>query len=159
MRVIGFIGTATFPSMCDSPHLRAGCTLKHGSGSLMDPMSTWKHRNFIYKCILGWSYFRLWKTSLFSIMMTSWNKLCRPDAKIWRLGGPGKLRGDETETVFLSWLGWLHYYFVDFSILPAFPCKTAVPPRGVPSEHAWVTVLLACWLQYSGSIQSCLSWP
>ena len=30
----------TFPSMCDSPHLRAGCTLKHGSGSLMDPMST-----------------------------------------------------------------------------------------------------------------------
>ena len=26
----------TFPSMCDSPHLRAGCTLKHGSGNLMD---------------------------------------------------------------------------------------------------------------------------
>ena len=26
--------------MCDSPHLHAGCTLKHGSGSLMDPMST-----------------------------------------------------------------------------------------------------------------------
>ena len=42
MPEIGFIGTAvsTFPSMCDSPHLRAGCTLKHGSGSLMDPMST-----------------------------------------------------------------------------------------------------------------------
>ena len=59
-----------------------------------------------------------------------------PDAKILRFGRPGKLRGNETETVFLSWLGWLHHYFVDFSILPAFPCKTAVPPWGVPSEHA-----------------------
>ena len=29
--------------MCDSPHLRAGCTLKHGSGNLMDPMSTLDH--------------------------------------------------------------------------------------------------------------------
>ena len=26
--------------MCDSPHLRAGCTLKHGSGNLMELMST-----------------------------------------------------------------------------------------------------------------------
>jgi hypothetical protein len=26
--------------MCDSPHLRAGRTLKHGSGSLMEPRST-----------------------------------------------------------------------------------------------------------------------
>ena len=31
-----------------------------------------------------------------------------PDAKIWRLGRPGKLRGNETENVFLSWLGWLY---------------------------------------------------
>ena len=38
MPEIAFI--ETFPSMCDSPHLHAGCTLKHGSGSLMDPMST-----------------------------------------------------------------------------------------------------------------------
>ena len=30
----------TFPSMCDSPHLRAGRTLKHGSGNLTKPMST-----------------------------------------------------------------------------------------------------------------------
>ena len=30
------------------------------------------------------------------------------DAKIWRLGRPGKLRGNETENVFLSWLGWLY---------------------------------------------------
>ena len=26
----------TFPSMCDSPHLRAGCTLQLGSGNLAD---------------------------------------------------------------------------------------------------------------------------
>jgi hypothetical protein len=26
--------------MCDSPHLRAGRTLKHGSGNLTKPMST-----------------------------------------------------------------------------------------------------------------------
>jgi hypothetical protein len=53
-----------------------------------------------------------------------------PDAKIWRLGRPGKLRFNETENVFLSWLGWLYFkYFDGFSILPAFPCKTAVAPR------------------------------
>jgi hypothetical protein len=59
-----------------------------------------------------------------------------PDAKISRFGRTKKLHGNETETVFLSWLGWLHQYFVDFSILPTFPCKNVVQSRGVPSAHA-----------------------
>jgi hypothetical protein len=43
MPEFGFIGTAvtnTFPSMCDSPYLRAGCTLQLGSGNLTILMST-----------------------------------------------------------------------------------------------------------------------
>jgi hypothetical protein len=52
-----------------------------------------------------------------------------PDAKIRRLGRPGKLRGNQTENVFLSWLGWLHQYFDDFSILLRFHRGACVPPK------------------------------